>query len=196
MTKEHIDTTYNIKGGTSETVCNQDTLTTVREDANTIEIRRYESSGTTLLGDPVPDRNRYKETVIPKHQVTSIDRERRESSGCFISTACVEAQGLPDNCEELTILRQWRDTYLTKLSDGPELLGAYYASAPALVAEISRRADAAEIWRHVYQRLLEAVELIRLDKYAEALQMYRRVAEGLQEHLAGGRRLELNEPRR
>lgn len=31
------------------------------------------------------------------------------SSGCYLTSACVNAKGLPDDCEELTVLRNFRD---------------------------------------------------------------------------------------
>src|SRR6185295_8850185 len=36
---------------------------------------------------------------------------------CFITTACAQAQGLPDDCEELTVLRGLRDDYIRQLPD-------------------------------------------------------------------------------
>lgn len=34
----------------------------------------------------------------------------KESSGCFLTSACVKYKGLSDDCKELTELRQFRDT--------------------------------------------------------------------------------------
>jgi len=36
------------------------------------------------------------------------------SSGCFITTATLTSLGKDDNCIELTIFREFRDTYLKK----------------------------------------------------------------------------------
>ena len=35
-----------------------------------------------------------------------------DSGGCFLTSACTEARGLPDDCHELTVLRAFRDGYL------------------------------------------------------------------------------------
>ena len=40
------------------------------------------------------------------------------STGCFLTSACVEAMNLPDDCEELMILRKFRDTWLVKQPGG------------------------------------------------------------------------------
>ena len=34
------------------------------------------------------------------------------SEGCYLTSACVMARGLPDHCEELETLRLFRDEYL------------------------------------------------------------------------------------
>lgn len=38
--------------------------------------------------------------------------ESKSTSGCYLTSACTKARGLPDNCEELTILRKFRDEWL------------------------------------------------------------------------------------
>ena len=42
------------------------------------------------------------------------------SGGCYLTTACVVAKNLPDDCEELTALRNFRDTYLRNHENGEE----------------------------------------------------------------------------
>lgn len=36
------------------------------------------------------------------------------SSGCYLTSACIFAKGLKDDCHELTTLRQFRDQWLAK----------------------------------------------------------------------------------
>ena len=49
---------------------------------------------------------------------------------CYLTTACCEYMGLSDNCEELTVLRAFRDSL-------PEsLVKEYYKIAPAIVSKI------------------------------------------------------------
>lgn len=49
-----------------------------------------------------------------------------DSGGCYLTTACVEAKGLPDDCEELTILRDFRDHWLKKQPGGAEEIAEYH----------------------------------------------------------------------
>ncbi len=95
------------------------------------------------------------------------------SGGCYLTTACVSRKGLADDCKELTVLRQYRDSYLKSRSDGEALIRAYYETAPYLVEQISLRDDAAEIYDHIYVYICECVRLIEEEKHQQALDRYR-----------------------
>ena len=45
---------------------------------------------------------------------------------CFLTTACVQYAGLEDDCEELTIMRNFRDDYLLRQDSGKQLVEEYY----------------------------------------------------------------------
>lgn len=51
---------------------------------------------------------------------------------CFITTAVCEGEGKPDDCRELTMLRRFRDGYMTERGDSA-LIEEYYDLAPAIV---------------------------------------------------------------
>lgn len=96
------------------------------------------------------------------------------SGGCFLTSACVEAKGLPDDCLELTTLRQFRESYLIRQPDGPAAIAHYYAVAPAIVQEINSQPNAKEVYGQLFNELvIPCVELIHEGKLAEALTMYR-----------------------
>lgn len=61
----------------------------------------------------------------------------KEPSGCFLTSACVEYLGLPDDCKELTTLRTIRDKVLKATGEGRGLVDEYYRIAPALVEKIN-----------------------------------------------------------
>lgn len=91
-------------------------------------------------------------------------------AGCFITTACVQAQGLPDDCVELETLRAFRDGHVLRLDGGEALVADYYAHAPAIVAAIDRRPDADAIYAGLYERLVaRSVDLIRAGEADEAV---------------------------
>ncbi len=62
---------------------------------------------------------------------------------CFITTAVCEAEGLPDDCAELTAFRAFRDGYLRACPDGEALIEEYYRIAPGIVSCIDVCSDRA-----------------------------------------------------
>lgn len=100
----------------------------------------------------------------------SEDRKEREEGGCFVTTACVESRGLPEDCPELSRMREFRDSYVAELPHGRELIEAYYALAPRIVEAIDLSPDRREIYNELYERWLSSsLRLIAAGKYEEAL---------------------------
>lgn len=65
---------------------------------------------------------------------------------CFITTAVCDASGKPDNCEELTILRKFRDEFMMIDEDRKKLVQEYYRIAPSIVAKLKTLENAKEIF--------------------------------------------------
>ena len=80
---------------------------------------------------------------------------RQNNGGCFVTTAVCESLGKPDDCEELTAFRKFRDGWLTAQPDGKNLIAEYYAVAPKIVDRINRLADAAQIYENIREKYLE-----------------------------------------
>lgn len=131
------------------------------------------SYGTYVWPDDASDCRRYE----PGGQSSS--------GGCYLTSACVCAKGLPDDCRELTMLRQFRDGYVAQQADGKELIASYYEVAPRIVAAIDARADALQIWQRVYEELVQAcLSLIEAGRAQEALTHYRAYSLMLQKNYA------------
>ena len=97
-----------------------------------------------------------------------------EDEGCFLTTACISAKGLPDDCDELQTLRYFRDGWLKKQEEGPALIEEYYAVAPGIVQAINRQKDAGDVWNRIYEELvLPCVWLIHVGKMEDALFLYK-----------------------
>ena len=60
---------------------------------------------------------------------------------CYITTAICSHDGKPDNCDELTAFRNFRDGYLRSCPDGPALISEYYDVAPGIVMRIELSED-------------------------------------------------------
>lgn len=57
-------------------------------------------------------------------------------SPCFLTTACADFAGLPDDCFELSILRRFRDEILMQMPGGTDDIALYYRVAPTIVERI------------------------------------------------------------
>lgn len=92
---------------------------------------------------------------------------------CFITTACTEAKGLPDDCEELETLRKFRNEYLAKLPEGNEILNEYSWIAPQIVHKINTLDNSKSIYEDLFERLVRnSVALIQEGKMEEAYKNY------------------------
>lgn len=98
----------------------------------------------------------------------------KDSSPCYLTTACVKARRLPDQCMELQTLRAFRDDVLAHRPGGLMEIEQYYQMAPDIVAQINQRKDAVEIWNRVYDELVSpCVQLIQESRNEEAFQLYK-----------------------
>ena len=97
-------------------------------------------------------------------------------NGCFLTSACVRANGLPDDCEELTIMRGLRDGYLLQQPTGESLVNEYYRIAPAICERIDARQDAFAVYEKIYEQLVRPVVLLVKAGYnAAAVTLYQSV---------------------
>ncbi len=96
------------------------------------------------------------------------------SSGCFLTSACVEAMGLPDDCRELTALRRYRDEYLASQPCGQCEIAEYYRVAPPIAARIKAQPDAMDVFSRLYDELVvPCVRLIDAGEMEAAHTLYR-----------------------
>ena len=108
-------------------------------------------------------------------------KSQYSSSGCFVTSACVEAKGLPDDCRELTVLRNFRDTYLKSSMLGRDDICEYYHIAPTIVDNIKKLPNYVEIFDQIYHELVvPCVTLIDNDSNEEARLMYKDYIKKLQ----------------
>lgn len=100
-----------------------------------------------------------------------------DSSGCYLTSACVYAKGLPDDCYELETLRRFRDEYMMVIPQGQEDVQWYYAVAPLIVERINSKEDAIRKWNAIYEDLIvPCLELIEERRFAEAYAKYKAYA--------------------
>jgi len=95
-----------------------------------------------------------------------------DTGGCYLTTACVIHKGLPDDCEELMILRKFRDNYIAKMPNGNNLINEYYHIAPTVVSQINRDFERESVWERVYSIIKDIVNLIKKNEYEKAVKLY------------------------
>lgn len=84
-----------------------------------------------------------------------IDVEDYHDSWCFISTATCIALKKTSNCDELNLLRRFRDTYLKCFDkDGLKLINEYYRIAPTIVNHIDEEELSNQIYINLYQHYI------------------------------------------
>ena len=102
--------------------------------------------------------------------------------GCFLTTACVSAKQLPDDCDELQTLRAYRDGYLKSRENGPEDIAEYYSCAPGIVKNINALPEADQIWTKLYESLvLPCVAFIKAGENEKAYRLYKETTLSLKE---------------
>lgn len=101
------------------------------------------------------------------------DDDSSSGSGCFLTSACVEAIGLTDDCEELTRLRVLRDKRRLFDESFADLVKDYYHIAPTIVSNIESKPTRLTIYHRIYDELVApCVELIKKNKENDAIQKY------------------------
>ena len=90
---------------------------------------------------------------------------------CFLTTACMShyLTNFDDNCYELTVLRWFRDNYVSK-----EDIKHYYKTAPMIVEAIEQEEHKDIIYNYIYDNVVDAcVEAIENGDYNFAYNRYK-----------------------
>ena len=97
--------------------------------------------------------------------------KEKSSGSCYLTSACMNyfQESFDDNCEELTILRWFRDNFVTK-----EDIEHYYHTAPIIVAAIDNTPNNDCIYEYIYENVVNAcVEAIKNGDYNFAYNRYK-----------------------
>jgi len=97
----------------------------------------------------------------------------KKKQGCFLTTACALARDLPDDCEELTTLRGFRDGALMRRPEGPALVEQYDVVAPRIVLAMLRDPSRSSVMDETYGVIRACVAAIHGGHDGEAVRLYR-----------------------
>ena len=106
--------------------------------------------------------------------------------GCVISSACVKAKGLPDDCAELETLRFWRDKLKKENERFKTSVDEYYMLAPEIVKRIDSDNNAKSIYGDLFENMVrKTVKLLQENKTDEAVEHYNSCYASLKEKYIG-----------
>lgn len=111
-------------------------------------------------------------------------QELPTDSRCYLTTACIAARNLPDDCYELSVLRWFRDNYVIQTAEGAADLTHYYAVAPEIVMTISQAKDSYRRFISIYNDLIQpCIALIESREYKKAYDLYKEYSLALEAEL-------------
>lgn len=100
---------------------------------------------------------------------------------CYITTAVCETFHKPDDCYELNLLRQYRDSYLMSQEDGEEIVQEYYNLAPTIVKHINKNKGKKKIYADIWETYLQpCISMIEDGKNEECKVLYTQMVRQLQ----------------
>jgi hypothetical protein len=106
-------------------------------------------------------------------------KKSNKSGGCFLTTVSCQYKGLPENCHELEVLREFRNNHLLTSDNGRKIVEHYYAIAPPITKRLNNKSDFEYIW-DVVRKCVNAIEC---QQFQHAIDVYRTMVESLEERL-------------
>jgi len=115
--------------------------------------------------------------------IEKFDDKKEESSGeCYLTTACMQHfnKDFDDNCYELTVLRWFRDNFVSK-----EDVKHYYKTAPIIVEAINNSSDSSLIYDYIYENVISyCIDEIETGNFDKAYKRYKSSVLSFEETLA------------
>lgn len=144
---------------------------------------RYEGNSSAPLCEAVL--KAWKEH-FPESRISAARFEEIEAGfhkkWCYITTAVCETFGKPDDCYELTLLRDYRDHYLMNREDGEEVIREYYDVAPTIVKRINKLSNREEVYLDIWNTYLHpCISMIEHQEMEECRELYIKMVRTLQE---------------
>lgn len=102
---------------------------------------------------------------------TSSGKTETTNVGCYLTTACIKhmQDKFDDNCHELTILRWFRDNFVSK-----DDIEHYYKIAPNIVKNIEKSSERDKIYNDIYNNvILTCLAAIEKKNYDFAYKRYK-----------------------
>jgi hypothetical protein len=128
------------------------------------------------------DRNYCSEKCYREFQ-----RNKASNGTCFITTAVCKTLNKPDDCAELTALRNFRDIFMMESDEMHEEVHEYYHIAPQICAEIEKTPNfGSKAYSEIWEKYLKsAVEAVDKGEKQKAHDIYKRMVLDLNKEYLG-----------
>jgi hypothetical protein len=112
--------------------------------------------------------------TVKKSKKTAAKKAKKkgETLMCFLTTACVNYYSLPDDGNELSTLRHYRDNYLASSKGGKRLIEQYYHVSPKIVALVEKDRERKSVYEYIYSEIKMACAEIENKNLLSAKKVY------------------------
>lgn len=101
-------------------------------------------------------------------------------SCCYVTTACLDALSLPRDSLELRAMKILTKNHILKTFRGKRDYVLYQRKGPRIVQAIESREDSQNIWRGIYDKLMNVTASILSRDYEKGHQQYKELILGLE----------------
>jgi hypothetical protein len=132
-------------------------------------------------GEPITD----GKSAWGTHTMAQRRRLHRRHA-CYVTAACLEALGLADanECYEVCLLRLFRNEYVAKLADGPQVISDYRRKSPRILRAIEGLEDPREAYLCIHERwLVRGLGFVANGRWDEAYTVFREMHRALEDAL-------------
>ena len=105
--------------------------------------------------------------------------KRGGGGGCYMTSACCDYRGLPDDCRELTAMRRLRDAHMLHTEAGRRMIEDYYRVAPTIVERIDASEQRGALYEYIFSVVRRCADLVERDDFEDAVTAY----QGMVDHL-------------
>ncbi|MCM1087894.1 MAG: hypothetical protein NC419_07030 [Muribaculaceae bacterium] len=110
---------------------------------------------------------------------------------CYVTTAVCIGLHKPADCQEILLMKKYRDEYLLHQEGGAGMIAEYYDIAPTIVKRIEKEDAPEEKYRYLWDTYLKpCVTLLEEENYDACQERYVEMVEALKKEyfVTGGRR--------
>lgn len=101
---------------------------------------------------------------------------------CYVTTAVCESMGKGSDCDEIRLLKDYRDNILYKEAEGPAMIDSYYDCAPTIVNRIKKLDNSKEVFEDIYKQYINpCIRFIEDKDYSSCKERYTDMVERLRD---------------